>query len=302
LRQALEQGNAPTERLSVGVGDDAAVLDVEDAGSLVVSTDMLMDGVHFVLSECGAARAGHKALGVNLSDLAAMAAEPLAAFVSLALPRDHALEVGRQIMEGMLPLAERFGCSIAGGDTNVWSGPAVINVAVIGTLQKRDALTRSGATPGDWILVTGACGGSLLGRHLDVTPRVREAILLCERYRLHAGIDISDGLTQDLWRITEASHCGAVLDLASVPIHADAFRAAQQSDDGSTPLDHAFGDGEDFELILAAPPDDAARILREQPLDIPITKIGEVIEAPGLWSLAAGGAHLPLTPRGYQHQ
>jgi thiamine-monophosphate kinase len=298
----LQKRIAPSQHLPVGIGDDAAVLEVPHSGPTAIATDMLMDGAHFVLNECGATRAGHKALGVNLSDLAAMAAKPLAAFVSLALPRGDALAIGRQIIEGMLPLAGEFGCVLAGGDTNVWSGPVVINVAVVGTIGKRGALTRSGARPGDWILVTGACGGSLLGRHLDMVPRVREAIQLHEQYRLHAGIDVSDGLSQDLWRVAEASRCGAVLDLQSVPIHPDAVLAAEQAPDGRSPLDHALGDGEDFELILAVPPEDAKRIVREQPLGVPITLIGEFVDEQGLWSKLAGGARQPLAPIGFEHK
>lgn len=289
------------DSLQIGIGDDAAVLDLPDPTSLVVATDMLMDGTHFTLAECGAARAGHKALGVNLSDLAAMAARPLAAFVSLALPRVGALDLAKELIEGMLPLAEEHGCAVAGGDTNVWDGPAVINVAVIGTAGPERALTRSGARPGDWILVTGACGGSLLGRHLDVVPRVREALLLHEKYELHAGIDVSDGIARDLARICAASGCGAVVDLDAVPIHADAHRAAQQGVDERTALDHALADGEDFELILIAAAGDAGRILRDQPLDVPVTKIGEMVPDAGLWSRDPAGSHKPLVPSGYEH-
>lgn len=297
----LQKRLPPSGCTPVGIGDDAAVLEVPDRGSLAIATDMLMDGTHFVLSECGASRAGHKSLGVNLSDLAAMAARPIAAFVSLALPRQDALELAQELIEGMLPLADQCGCGLAGGDTNVWDGPAVVNVAVVGTVGKRGPLTRSAARPGDWILVTGACGGSILGRHLDMVPRVREAILLHEQYDLHAGIDISDGLSRDLTRIATASGCGAVVHLGAVPIHADAHAAAQKNPDGRTALDRALGDGEDFELILAVPPHEAARILRELPLDVPISKIGEFISEEGLWALDASGSRRPLAPAGFEH-
>ncbi len=112
----------------------------------------------------------------------------------------------------------------------------------------RGPLCRSGARPGDRIVVTGSFGGSILGRHLDFEPRVREALALHARYELHAGIDVSDGLSLDLAHILEESRCGAVLDADAVPIAADARRLAEKLADGSTPLDHALGDGEDFEL------------------------------------------------------
>ena len=156
--------------------------------------------------------------------------------------------------------------AIAGGDTNSWDGPLVLSVTLLGTTTPRGPLCRGGARPGDWIVVTGAFGGSILGRHLDFEPRVAEALLLAERYRLHAGIDASDGLSLDLSRVATESGCGAMVDLASVPVAEDARRLAANLADGSTPLDHALGDGEDFELILAVPPDEAARMLAQQPL------------------------------------
>ena len=144
-------------------------------------------------------------------------------------------------------------------------------------------MRRGGALPGDRIVVSGRFGGSILGHHLDFQPRVREAILLNERYRLHAGIDVSDGLAIDLAHIADESGCGAVLDLPSVPIAEDAKRLAKQLDDGRSPLDHALGDGEDFELILAVPPQDAGRMLEDQPLDVLLTDVGEFVKEPGLW-------------------
>lgn len=298
----LQERLGPSECVEVGIGDDAAVLQVPEGESIVVATDMVMDGAHFVLTECGGYRAGHKALGVNLSDLAAMAAQPLVALVSLALPRRQAFELGQQIIEGMIPLSETHRCALVGGDTNVWSGPAVINVAVIGTIGRNRSLTRTGARPGDWILLTGACGGSALGRHLDVAPRVSEALLLHERYEIHAAIDVSDGLAIDLSKLAAASRCGAIVELRTVPIHADADEWARRDDSGQTGLDHALGDGEDFELILAVPPDEARRAVREQPLAIPVTKIGEFVSESGLWSVDACGTRKALARTGFEHK
>jgi thiamine-monophosphate kinase len=298
----LQQRLPATSRIQVGIGDDAAVVQVGSCESIVVATDMLMDGVHFDLSTCAAARAGHKALGVNLSDLAAMAATPLAAFVSLALPRDKARDVGRQFIEGMALLSGEYDCPIAGGDTNVWSGPAVVNVAVIGAAGPRGAATRSGARPGDWILVTGAYGGSMLGRHLDVTPRVREARRLHSEYEIHATIDVSDGLAIDLSRVAEASECGAVVKLDEVPIHSDAHEVAQRFANGPSPLEHALGDGEDFELILAVSPEEGRRILSEWSLEVPIARVGEFVQEIGLWSEDASGKRTPLSPAGFEHK
>jgi thiamine-monophosphate kinase len=300
LVQWLERTLPPHPLLRLGIGDDAAILRWAGDGDVVVTTDAITDHVDFRLAAVSPEQIGHKALGVNLSDLAAMAAEPVAAVVSLVLPRRGALELAQGLYRGMLPLAEEFGVAIAGGDTNVWDGPLAISVTAIGRTTSRGALTRGGARPGDSVLVTGALGGSILGRHLAVEPRVREALLLHRQYELTAGMDISDGLALDASRLAAASHCGIALELDVMPISADAERLAQTS--GRTPLAHALGDGEDFELLLTAPPDAAAAMAREQPLDVPITLIGQVVDQPGLWSLRAGGSGLaPLEPTGFQH-
>lgn len=295
----------PTDpRLEVPPGDDAAVLRPPPGRRTVVTVDMLMEGVDFVLgAECTPRRVGHKALAVNLSDLAAMAARPEAAVVAVSLPRQHGDTIGRGLLDGILGLAAEHGVTLAGGDTNAWDGPLVISITAIGSVLPGRAWRRDGARPGDLLVVTGACGGSLLGRHLDVVPRCREAALIAERFSVHAAIDVSDGLTLDLWRVMQASGTGAVVDLAAIPIHADAFRMATQPGDGRSPLDHALADGEDFELLLALPPDEARRLAADAPclLGSSATVIGEVIEGSGLTARAADGTVSPLEPRGYEH-
>ncbi len=154
---------------------------------------------------------------------------------------------------------------------------------------------------GDRILVTGAFGGSILGRQFDFEPRVKEALLLHERYALHAGMDVSDGLAIDLGRLVRESGVGAIVEADRIPIHDDARRLAGQADDGRTPREHALGDGEDFELLLAVPPDEARRMLAEQPLDVPLTDIGQCIAGAGLWQREADGPLQPLTPSGWEH-
>lgn len=298
----LRRRIGPHPAVPLGIGDDAAVVDLADSSQCVVTVDLLTDRVDFELSEVDPRRIGRKALAVNLSDLAAMAARPLAGVVALALPRIGGLELARALYDGLLPLAERYDLAIAGGDTNSWDGPLAISVTLLGKLTKQGPLRRGGAVPGDRIVVTGAFGGSILGRHLDFEPRVDEALLLAEGYRLHAGIDVSDGLSIDLARVAAESGCGAVLRPHAVPIADDARRLAEQLADGTTPLDHALGDGEDFELILAVPPDEADRMLAEQPLTIPLTAIGEFIHEPGLWQADVAGRRSPLTPRGYEHR
>lgn len=288
--------------LRLGIGDDAAVLRMADVEECVITVDMMMDQVDFELGQVDARRIGRKALAINLSDLAAMASEPLAGVVAVALPRSGGMNLAVELYEGMLPLAEQFELAIAGGDTNSWNGPLVICVTLLGKLTARGALRRGGARPGDRLLVTGSLGGSILGRHLDFQPRVREALALMRGYELHAGMDISDGLSIDLARLTAESGCGAEVWTDAVPIAEDAYRLVDQLADGSSPLEHALNDGEDFELLIAAPPEEAERMLAEQPLDLPLTMIGEFVAEPGVWQVGATRERLPMVPRGYQHE
>jgi thiamine-monophosphate kinase len=307
----------PDPRLRLGPGDDAAVLRLGNRAECVATVDLLTDGVDFKLSGVGGVdprRVGHKALAVNLSDLAAMGARPLAALIAVALPRKGGEKLAVELFEGLLPLAQRFNVALAGGDTNSWDGPLVISITAIGELTQRGPLVRSGAKPGDQIIVTGPLGGSILGRHLDFEPRVNEALLLHERYTLHAGIDISDGLAKDLGHIATESGCGAIVEQGSIPVSDAAKKLAADLNDGSTPLDHALFDGEDFELILAAPPDDAQRMLADNtPLPLgegrvrgaapmSLYRIGEFVAEPGLWLVDASGQRVPLPPRGYEHR
>jgi thiamine-monophosphate kinase len=287
--------------LRVGPGDDAAVLHAAGEPQTVVTTDLLMDGVDFRLSEIDPRRAGRKVLAVNLSDLAAMAARPVAAVISLALPRTGGGHLAQQLYEGLLPLAERYQVALAGGDTNAWDGALAVSVTALGEPTGSGPLLRSGARPGDEIVVTGDFGGSLLGKHLDFEPRVDEAMRLHERYRLHAGIDVSDGLAVDLEHLARESGCGMEIDLEAVPVSAAAKQMAAQGAKGKSPLDHALGDGEDFELILAVPQAEACRLVADQPLEVRVTRIGRCIAEAGLWQRDAAGKRSPLAATGWEH-
>ncbi len=291
----------PHPLLRLGPGDDAAILRLADVDEGILTVDLLSDHVDFELTQVDARRVGRKLLAVNLSDIAAMAGRPLAAVIALLLPRQGGLELGVRLYEGLLPLAERYDVAIAGGDINSWDGPLAVSVTLLGQVTEHGPLRRDGARPGDRIVVTGSFGGSILGRQFDFEPRINEALLLSERYRLHAGIDVSDGLSIDLAHVTQQSGCGANVWIDAVPVADDAARLAEELDNGSTPIDHALSDGEDFELILAVPPDEAARMLSEQPLDVPLTAIGEFVAESGLWQTDAEGVRSMLAPQGWQH-
>lgn len=296
LRERLPQNDS----VVLGPGDDGAVLRSSPGIETVVTTDMLMEGVDFVLAECDPRLVGRKALAVNLSDLAAMAARPTAAFVSLALPRRQGLELAQGLYEGLIPLAQQYQMAVAGGDTNSWDGPLCMSITAIGEVEAGKALLRRGAQPGDDLLVTGSFGGSILGRHLRFEPRVNEALVLVRSYTIHAAIDVSDGLSLDVYRVCQESGCGAVLELASLPISPAAHELSRQ--DGISPLDHALGDGEDFELVLAIPAAEASRLLGDQPLGVPLTRVGRFVEGQGLFGKDSSGQQHPLAVRGYEHE
>ncbi len=292
----LRRQTPASPRVPVGPGDDTAVLRWPSGADCLVTTDMLLEGSCFLLAEAGARRVGRKAMAVNLSDVAAMAGRPVAAVVSVGLPRDGGRALGEDLYRGLRDVADAFDTALVGGDTNSWDGPLVVSVTVLGEATGRGPVRRSGARPGDWLLVTGAFGGSILGKHLAFTPRVREALRLHEAADLHAMIDVSDGLAQDVYHVCEESRCGAVLKAEAIPITAE----ARGMSDGKSPLEHALGDGEDFELVFAVAPDEGRRLLESQPVPgVTLAHVGECV-AEGLW-LEEGGRRRALEPKGYAH-
>lgn len=284
-------------RVLVGPGDDCAVLTPSPLPWLVTA-DMLLDGSHFHLHEAGARRVGRKALAVNLSDIAAMAGIPVAAIVTVGLPRHGPPRLAQELQEAMRLMAAEFDTALAGGDTNSWDGGLVLSVTLLGVPTPPGPVLRSGARPGDWLMVTGPLGGSILGKHLDFTPRVREAQLLQQTVSLHAMIDISDGLAADAHHLCEESRCGAVLYAERIPI-AD---AARQMTDERTPLQHALSDGEDFELAFAVSPQDGQRLLADQPIPgITLHHVGAFLDG-AEYLLETQGQRVPLAPTGFVHQ
>jgi thiamine-monophosphate kinase len=261
---------------------------------------MLLEGVHFDLRTASAEHVGRKALAVNLSDIAAMAGRPTACVVSLALPRTGGLPLAEGVSAGIAALAAEFGVAVAGGDTNAWDGPLIVNVAVVGEPHPRGSVRRSGAKSGDFIYVTGRLGGSLQGRHLTFTPRVAAAAELHARFGLHAMIDLSDGLASDLRHILAESGVGAVLDRDALPVHDDAVGLGK----GAPPWERALSDGEDFELCFTLPPAAAAALERQWPrggdaVRPAVTRIGEVRADPARNLLFRDGT--PVAAKGYVH-
>ncbi len=276
--------------------NDAAVLTPPAGKQLVVNTDAIVDGTHFESAKHSLELIGRKALAVNLSDMAAMAAEPLAAFVSIVVPRNGIAErpvgaVIRGVYEGLIALAEKFGVTIAGGDTNVANAPLTIAITLIGTVDPGRAWRRDGAKPGDAIYVTGPLGGSIAGHHLTFEPKVGEALAIAKQCDVHAAMDVSDGLLLDLWRICEASGVGAELAAGAIPITNAAFMLA--SGDAELALQRALGDGEDFELLVVAP--------SESLIASNLIRVGRCV-ADRTMTMKRGATREVLLVKGYEHR
>jgi len=225
-----------------GAGDDCAVIGGRrDRWWRLLKTDCVVEGVHFLPQE-KPARIGWKALCRAVSDVAAMGGLPRHAMITIALHPQTEIAWLRGLYAGLRRAARRFGVSIVGGETSRSPGPAFISVALTGEVERSRCVTRSGGKPGDLLYVTGRRGGSRAVRHLDFIPRVREARWLVERFRIHAMMDLSDGLAADLPRLAHASKCGFGIHEEKIPRHR-----------GCT-VQQALTDGEDFELLFALAP------------------------------------------------
>ncbi|MCK6485326.1 MAG: thiamine-phosphate kinase [Phycisphaerae bacterium] len=288
-------------RVPIGIGDDMAALRV--SGDVLVTADMLMDGVDFDVREHAPRQIGRKALACGLSDCAAMAVRPVAAVVSMALPNAWSMSQAQGLYEGMEPLCTEFDVALAGGDTNSWNGPLVIDVCVLAEAWPGlRPVTRNGARPGDVIFVSGRLGGSIRGRHLGFPPRVALARELRERLgdSLHAMMDLSDGLLLDLSRMCAASGLGAELDARDVSAHASPDAHAQSAADGRPVLEHVMTDGEDFELLCAVGAE-AARGMWQQDVAVWSGRpIGRFV-ASGLWLKHEDGRREVVEARGWEH-
>lgn len=278
-----------SSRVVVGAGDDCAVLDLGEPGMHgLLKTDAVVEGVHFT-SDIDPRRVGHKALARCLSDVAAMGGEPTAAVVTLALPGlDASAEADWAVRayEGLAALAGRWGVAVVGGETTRNPGAILMSVSLLGRVPAGTALLRSGAQVGDAIFVTGELGGSIEGRHLDFEPRLAEGRWLRESGRVHALLDVSDGLAGDLRHLLSAgTPLGAVLHRAMLPVSRAARMRARAGDMAKPAHLAALTDGEDFELLFTVAAGDAVRLRdawRERFPDVPLSCIGRVTAEPGL--------------------
>ena len=249
----------------VGVGDDCAVIGrPRDARWLLLKTDAVVEGVHFLPTE-DLHRVGWKALCRAISDIAAMGGEPRHALITLAISPERKVADVRALYAGLRKAARKFGVSIVGGETSRSPGPMFISVTLTGEVERTRCTLRSGGKPGDALYVTGRLGGSIADKHLTFTPRLAEARWLVRHFKVHAMMDLSDGLAMDLPRLAEASRCGFTLRREALP-----------RTTGST-VEQALADGEDYELLFALAPRDTARLEREWKKAFPklhLTRIG----------------------------
>ncbi len=291
----IRRHSRSAESLRVGIGDDAAVWQTYGQ-QLLFTTDVLMEGVDFLLPDASPSMVGRKAMAVNLSDIAAMAGRPLAALIGVALPKSRGIEFASELQHGMQALADEFQVTIIGGDTNIWDGPLVISITLIGEGTNHGPVQRSGAKVGDWLFVTGPLGGSILGKHFTFLPRIQEALRLNETLDLHAMIDVSDGLSTDLHHLCDESCVGATLFGDKIPFTDAAFRMS----DGKSLLYHALTDGEDFELLFAVSAEDGQK-LTSGVVDVPAIHIGEIDATLGCRLRNADGRVSSIERAGWEH-
>ena len=316
-----------SRRVTVGIGDDAAVVSLEEGSDLIACCDLLVEGVHFRAGWSPPKLLGHKALAVTLSDVAAMGAVARFAMISVAFPPSTSSEFVDNLVSGIVDLADRFGVTIIGGDTSGSPGPLFLDTSVLGECARGRAVTRSGATAGETIYVTGHLGASALGLHLleaghrledeisdDVSRARRLALLkhLAPEPRLKLGqaigeaglatamIDISDGLSTDLCHVLGESGCGAIIHATSLPMSECAL-SLSPTDSSIDLLSLALHGGEEYELLFTSRPESEGDLLElSNSMGVRITAIGETVVGSGL-QLEHNKRTEPVLPAGYEH-
>jgi len=283
-----------TASVVVGPGDDAAIYKLSSGQIVAVTCDMLIEGIHFDLNACLAGDVGWRAMTASLSDIAAMGCKPLLATISIGMPQNTPVATVEQIYDGLARAAREHAVAIVGGDTVKSPERIVIDVSMIGEPVSSKYLTRSGASDGNAIVVTGYPGQSaagleialsctkfarlyekeLLKAHLEPCARVEQGLLLAQNTGVTAAIDLSDGLVQDLGRICEMSHLGAVVDVKKLPV--SPHLAEYSRTKGENAMKFCLSGAEDYELVFTVHPDSLDQVLADwqNKFDVLATAIG----------------------------
>lgn len=312
ISECFSQAGHSRNDVVIGVGDDGAVVQIRDGFDLVVTTDTMVQGVHF-FPDVDPRALGHKLVAVNVSDLAAMGAEPCWLSLAISLPQVDSSWL-KAFAEGLSETADYYNCQLIGGDTT--RGPLTLTVIAKGLVPKGKALTRAGAKVGDYIYVTGTLGDAALGLKL-----VQEQVEVSKKHRAHilqrfhyptarvalgqalrtiasSAMDISDGLCGDLPHILKRSKVGATVDVNKIPMS----QALKDSCDWQQALTCALSGGEDYELLFTVPEDKRGSLeVLLSPYGVPVTCIGRITGVAGKLELRQGDQPFSYQHQGYQH-
>lgn len=309
------------DRIIKGIGDDAAAFIPEADKAALITTDLLVERVHFLRTSISGFDLGYKSLAVNLSDIAAMGGTALEAFVSIAVPADCSLSYLEALYDGMKKLAAAFDVNILGGDTTTSKIDLIINVVVYGAVAREQMLCRDAARPGDIIFSTGNLGDSRAGLHLILNnipaatdqlrnlvrahrrpePHLREGRFLAQQSGVRAAIDISDGLSSDLGHIVEESGVGATLRYENIPVSEDLKAFCGQFD--FDPGEYALSGGEDYTLLCTIAPAEAERIAGKFQTTFKrrLYRIGEITAEKKMQLIYPDRSSRPIDPTGWDH-
>jgi thiamine-monophosphate kinase len=304
-----------------GIGDDCAVFHSSSGRVLLLTTDMLVEDIHFLPNTITPYHLGRKAIAVNLSDIAAMGGRPLVALISLAIPAKTEVEKIQELYRGMREICGLYSVNIVGGDTVASPDNLIINISLIGDADEQEVLYRSGARPGDKIYLTGTVGDSSAGlsilkreispqeslcghfikAHNEPEPLIKTGKVIAESRLASAMIDLSDGLLSDLGHICEESRVGAVLSKDKIPLSQELKSLAAHA--GFDPLDFALSGGEDYVLLVTVP---AAKtqdfeLAYRDSTSSPVFVIGDIREEKGIGIMNENGSVQDLAPEGFDH-
>jgi thiamine-monophosphate kinase len=289
-----------SKEVYIGSGDDTAVLYRDKNTFDLLTTDFVIEGKHFTRRDATGIEIGWKAMARNLSDIAAMGGRPVAAVVGLACPRNTSLQLLAAIEKGLARASRKYACPIVGGDLST-TDKITLAVTIMGRVEKKCLVLRTGAQTGDLILCTGTLGGSIYGKHKRFDPRIKEARFLVEHILPHAMIDISDGLVQDLHHILEESKKGARLFKTQMPLSS---AVKKHYKDDRARVDHALFDGEDYELLFTMSPRSVEKlfsIARKKRMRTRFTVIGNIMKRSGIELIDDNGSKKNLEIKGYEH-